>query len=73
MQAHESPAWMKDNNDMLQGGKLKPEFYDSWAMYYTKFIKAYEKEGASVGYYHPERAYGKTNMGKLYLHSRGGT
>jgi glucosylceramidase len=25
------PAWMKDNNDMLQGGKLKPEFYSSWA------------------------------------------
>jgi len=42
------PAWMKDNNDMLQGGKLKPEFYDSWAMYYTKFIKEYEKEGVPV-------------------------
>ncbi len=42
------PAWMKDNNDMLQGGKLKPEFYDSWAMYYTKFIKEYEKEGIPV-------------------------
>jgi glucosylceramidase len=42
------PAWMKDNNDMLHGGKLKPEFYDSWAMYYTKFIKAYEKEGMPV-------------------------
>ena len=26
------PAWMKDNNDMLHGGKLKPEFYDSWAI-----------------------------------------
>ncbi len=39
------PSWMKSNNDMLQGGKLKPEFYDSWAMYYTKFIKEYEKEG----------------------------
>ena len=42
------PAFMKDNNDMLQGGKLKPEFYDSWAMYFTKFIKAYEKEGVPV-------------------------
>jgi glucosylceramidase len=42
------PAWMKSNNDMLHGGKLKPEFYDSWAMYYTKFIKAYEKEGVPV-------------------------
>ena len=23
------PAWMKDNNNMLQDGKLKPEFYNS--------------------------------------------
>ena len=42
------PAWMKDNNDILHGGKLKPEFYQSWATYYTKFIKAYEKEGIPV-------------------------
>lgn len=42
------PAWMKDNNDMLRGGKLKPEYYDSWALYYTKFIKEYEKEGLPV-------------------------
>ena len=42
------PAWMKDNNDMLHGGKLKPEFYQSWANYYAKFIKAYSKEGIPV-------------------------
>lgn len=42
------PAWMKDNNNMLQGGKLKPEFYDSWASYFTHFINAYEKEGVPV-------------------------
>ena len=42
------PAWMKDNNDMLHGGKLKKEFYQSWADYYVKFIKAYEKEGIPV-------------------------
>jgi len=42
------PAFMKDNNSMLKGGKLKPEYYSSWAMYYTKFIKAYEKEGIPV-------------------------
>ena len=27
------PAFMKDNNDMLHGGRLKPEFYQSWANY----------------------------------------
>jgi glucosylceramidase len=42
------PAFMKDNNNMLHGGKLKPEFYQSWANYYTKFIKAYQKEGVPV-------------------------
>jgi glucosylceramidase len=42
------PAWMKDNNDMLHGGKLKKEYFNSWALYYTKFIKAYESEGVPV-------------------------
>src|SRR5260370_453642 len=42
------PAFMKDNNNMLHGGKLKPEFYQSWANYYTKFIKAYQKEGIPI-------------------------
>src|SRR5882762_7222091 len=42
------PAFMKDNNDMLHGGKLKPEFYQSWANYYTKFIKAYQAEGIPI-------------------------
>ncbi|HEX6626683.1 MAG TPA: glycoside hydrolase family 30 beta sandwich domain-containing protein [Gemmatimonadaceae bacterium] len=42
------PAFMKTNNDILHGGKLKPEFYQSWANYYTKFIKAYESEGIPV-------------------------
>lgn len=42
------PAFMKDNNDMLQGGKLLPKYYDSWASYYTKFISAYEAEGMPI-------------------------
>ncbi|RYF89332.1 MAG: glycosyl hydrolase [Chitinophagaceae bacterium] len=42
------PAFMKDNNSMLKGGKLKPEFYENWALYYTKFIKEYEKAGIPV-------------------------
>jgi glucosylceramidase len=42
------PAFMKDNKDMLHGGKLLPEYYDTWAKYYAKFIKAYEKEGIPV-------------------------
>jgi glucosylceramidase len=42
------PAFMKDNNDMLHGGRLLPEFFGSWANYYTKFIKSYEKAGIPV-------------------------
>jgi glucosylceramidase len=42
------PAFMKTNNDILHGGKLKPEFYQPWANYFTKFIKAYEAEGIPV-------------------------
>ena len=42
------PAFMKSNNDMLHGGKLKPEFFQSWASYYAKFIKAYEREGIPI-------------------------
>lgn len=42
------PAFMKDNNNMLKGGKLLPEYYHSWALYFTEFIKAYENEGIPV-------------------------
>lgn len=42
------PAFMKDNNNMLKGGKLLPEYDQSWATYFTKFINAYEKEEIPV-------------------------
>lgn len=42
------PAFMKDNNDVLHGGKLLPEFDQSWATFFTKYIKAYEKEGIKI-------------------------
>lgn len=42
------PAFMKDNKDMLHGGKLLPEYFDSWALYFAKFIKEYEKEGINI-------------------------
>lgn len=42
------PAFMKDNKSMLKGGKLLPEFFQPWANYYTKFVKAYEKEGIPI-------------------------
>lgn len=42
------PAFMKSNGEMLHGGKLKPEFYQAWANYYVKFIKAYEQAGIPI-------------------------
>jgi glucosylceramidase len=42
------PAFMKTNNNMLQGGKLKAEFFQPWANYYVKFIQAYQKEGIPI-------------------------
>ncbi|MBN2414566.1 glycoside hydrolase family 30 protein [bacterium] len=42
------PAFMKSNNSMLQGGSLLPEWYQPWANYYVKFIRAYEDEGIPV-------------------------
>ena len=42
------PAFMKTNNDVLHGGSLRPEYYQSWANFYGKFINAYKKEGIPV-------------------------
>lgn len=42
------PAWMKENNSMIEGGKLKKENYGVWAEYFVKFIKEYEKNGVTV-------------------------
>lgn len=42
------PAWMKDNDDVLHGGKLLPKYDQVWANHYVKFIKAYESEGIPV-------------------------
>ena len=42
------PAFMKSNNNMLEGGKLLPEYYQTWANYYVKFIEAYQAQGIDV-------------------------
>ncbi len=42
------PAFMKKTKNMLKGGVLLPEYYQSWANYYAKFIKAYEKQGIPI-------------------------
>ena len=42
------PAWMKDSNSMLKGGKLKKEMYPVWAEYFVKFVTEYKKQGVTV-------------------------
>jgi len=42
------PAFMKDNNDMLHGGHLRPEYARAWARYFAKFVASYRKEGVPV-------------------------
>jgi len=42
-----APPWMKDNNDW-KGGKLLPEFYDTWALFFSKYISEYKKEGIDI-------------------------
>jgi glucosylceramidase len=42
------PGFMKTNNDVLHGGKLKAEYDQPWANFYVKFIKTYEKLGIPI-------------------------
>lgn len=41
------PVWMKTNN-LPKGGKLKPEYYSTYADYFVKYIKAMAKEGITI-------------------------
>jgi len=42
------PAWMKTNAQMNHGGKLKPQCRSVWALYFTKYIKAYMEAGIPI-------------------------
>ena len=42
-----APPWMKDNNDWV-GGKLLPEYYDTWALFFSKYLDAYMAEGIDI-------------------------
>ena len=39
-----APPWMKDNN-AWNDGSLEPELYPTWALYFSKYIRAYEEQG----------------------------
>ncbi len=42
-----APPWMKDNKQWV-GGKLLPEYYETWALFFSKYIDAYKIEGINI-------------------------
>lgn len=42
-----APPWMKDNKSYM-GGKLLPQYYDTWAHFFSKYIDAYKAEGIDI-------------------------
>ncbi len=42
-----APPWMKDNNNYV-GGKLLPKYYDTWALFFSKYVDAYKAEGIDI-------------------------
>lgn len=42
-----APPWMKDNKDW-RGGKLLPEYNETWALFFSKYINAYKAEGIDI-------------------------
>ncbi len=42
------PAFMKTNNEMNHGGKLKEEYRSMWASMIVRYIKEYEKRGIKI-------------------------
>jgi len=41
------PPWMKDNKSYV-GGKLLAEYNDTFALYFSKYLEAYKKEGIDI-------------------------
>ena len=39
--------WMKDNNAWV-GGKLLLEYYNTWALFFSKYLQAYKAEGIDI-------------------------
>lgn len=42
------PAFFKTNGEMNHGGSLKKDYYQRWADYFVRFIKAYRAEGVNI-------------------------
>jgi glucosylceramidase len=49
------PSWMKDNN-AYKGGKMKtdPQTLAAYALYFSKYVRAYREEGINLYAVHPQ-------------------
>lgn len=64
-----SPPWMKDNNDW-RGGKLLPQYYDTWALFFAKYHEAMKAEGIDIwGYTIENEPLGNNNNWESMLFS----
>ncbi|WNJ20881.1 glycoside hydrolase family 30 beta sandwich domain-containing protein [Pontibacter sp. G13] len=45
-----APGWMKDTGTMSGGGSLKPAHYDSYALYFVKYLQAMADAGIDIQY-----------------------
>lgn len=63
------PVWMKDNNNS-KGGSLKPEYYDSYAAYFVKYIQGMQGEGINITAITPQNEpYHPGNNPSMYMTS----
>ena len=43
-----APAWMKLNKSLINGGKLDPTIYNTYANYFVKYINAFASYGITI-------------------------
>ena len=61
--------WMKDNNSWV-GGKLLPKYYDTWALFFSKYVDAYRKEGIDIwGFTVENEPHGNGNSWESMIYS----
>ena len=61
--------WMKDNNSWV-GGKLLPKYYDTWALFFSKYVDAYRTEGIDIwGFTVENEPHGNGNNWESMLYS----
>lgn len=43
-----APAWMKSNKSLIQGGTVNANYYNSYALYFVKYIQAFKNHGINI-------------------------